>query len=308
MSAGGGAKAIIAAFFANMGIAVAKFLGFLITGSSSMLAESVHSVADSGNQGLLLLGRKRARRVADEAHPFGYGRERFFWSFVVALVLFTLGSLFAIYEGVHKVGHPEPIRSAPVAITILLVAVGLESFSLRTAMTEARELRRGQGLLRFVRTSKNPELPVVVLEDIGALAGLMIALVALLLAWKVDPVFDGYGTIIIGLLLGVIAVLLAVEMKSLLIGESASVEDVAGIRTAIESSPRVTRVIHMRTEHVGPEEILVAAKLAFVADIDLDDLAEAIDDVEARIRAAVPAAQLIYIEPDLYRDDPGHQS
>ena len=304
MSAGGGTRAIIAAFLANLGIAAAKFVGFLLTSSSSLLAESIHSLADTGNQALLLLGRKRARKEADEAHAFGYGRERFFWAFVVALVLFTLGSLFAVYEGISKIRHPEPITSAPIAIGLLLVAVVLEGYSLRTALGEARALRRGQSVFGFIRSSKNPELPVVLLEDMGAGIGLGIALAALVLAWKVDPVYDGYGTLLIGLLLGVIAVVLAIEMKSLLIGEAASTEDVAGIRRAAESSGSVTRVIHLRTEHIGPEQILVAMKVAFSPGLDVAQLATAIDDVEAAIRVAVPGAVLVYIEPDLYREVP----
>ncbi len=301
MSASGGSKAIVAAFAANLGIAVAKFAGFLITGSSSMLAESVHSLADTGNQGLLLLGRQRATRSADDDHQFGYGRERFFWAFVVALVLFSLGSLFAIYEGVHKIQHPQDIESAPVAIIILLAAMGLEGYSLRTALSEARPLRGSRGLLGFVRSSKNPELPTVLLEDIGALAGLVVAFVALMLSWKVDPIFDGYGTVVIGGLLGIIAVLLATEMKSLLIGEAASTEDFDKILRAIDGNDQVQQLIHIRTEHVAPEEILVATKIAFVSQTDMGALASAIDAVEQDIRRAVPEATLIYIEPDLFR-------
>lgn len=302
MSAGGGTKAIVAAFTANLTIAIAKFAGFLITGSSSMLAESVHSLADTGNQGLLLFGRKRAARPADESHPFGYGRERFFWAFVVALVLFALGSLFAIYEGIHKIEHPEEITAAPVAIGLLILALILEGVSLRTAFREAKHSRKNEGLFTFVRTAKNPELPVVLLEDIGAMAGLVIALGSLLLAWKIDPVFDGYGTLMIGALLGVIAVLLAVEMKSLLIGEGASKADLDEITAAIEAHPMVRSIVHIRTEHVGPEEILVATKLAMIPGLELTQIAEAIDEIEVAVRGAVSAVHLIYIEPDLYRE------
>ncbi len=306
MSASGGARAIVAAFAANLGIAVSKFIGFLVTGSSSLLAEAVHSVADTGNQGLLLLGRRRARRPADDAHPFGYGRERFFWAFVVALVLFALGALFALYEGIEKVLHPEPLTAPGFGIGLLVVAMALESWSFRTALSEARAHGgSGRGLLGFVRRSKNPELPVVLLEDMGALAGLVVALAASLLAWKVDPVWDGYGTLVIGALLAVIAVFLAVEMKSLLIGEAASAGDLAAIRGAIDSTPTTSRLIHLRTEHLGPEQILVAAKVAFVGGLDVPALASAIDDVEAAIRAEVPAVTLVYIEPDLDRGSGG---
>lgn len=301
MSSGGGTKAIVAAFAANLGIAVAKFVGFLLTGASSLLAESVHSLADTGNQGLLLLGRRRSRRAPDEDHPFGYGRERFFWAFVVALVLFSLGSLFAVYEGIHKVQHPERIDSVGVALGLLSFAIAAESFSLRTAVQEASGMRRGGSWLGFIRRSKNPELPVVLLEDVGALFGLVVAFVALLLAWKVDPIWDGIGTLVIGGLLGVIAVVLAIEMKSLLIGEAAAPDDVRRIVEAVESHELVNRLIHMKTEHLGPDEILVAAKVAFVPDLDVPALARAIDDTEARVRAEVPEARLIYIEPDLDR-------
>jgi cation diffusion facilitator family transporter len=302
VSSGGGARAIIAAFFANLGIAVAKAVGFVITGSSSMLAESIHSLADTGNQGLLVLGRRRAAKDADEVRPFGYGRERFFWAFVVALVLFSLGSLFSIYEAVHKIRHPEPIDSPLVGISIILVALVLESLSFRTAVGEANQLgRRSKGIVRFIRETRIPELPVLLLEDLGAVIGLLIALASLVLSWKVDPVFDGWGTLLIGLLLGVIAVGLAIETRSMLLGEPASPADLAAIRTAIEGSARVDRIIHLRTEHIGPEEVLVATKLAFEADLTVADLAAAIDGCEARVRAAVPHVTLIYIEPDLDR-------
>ena len=306
MSTGGGAKAIIAAFLANVGIAVAKLAGFLITGSSSMLAESVHSLADSGNQGLLLLGRKRATRAPDDERNFGYGRERFFWAFVVALVLFSLGSLFSLYEAAHKIQHPEEIRSPMVAIGILLLAAALELWSFRTALSEARAMSGRQSLVRFIRRTRVPELPVVLLEDLGALIGLGIATGALLMAWKVDPIWDGYGTLVIGILLGVIAVVLAVETKSLLMGEAATPDDLAAIRTSIESNGSVQRIIHLRTEHIGPEEILLATKVAFDPAMKVPELAAAIDECEAAVRAAVPHVTLIFIEPDLDRsDDPG---
>ena len=302
MSTEGGVRAILAAFVANLGIAVAKIIGFLVTGSSSMLAESIHSLADTGNQGLLLFGRRRARRLADADHPFGYGRERFFWAFVVALVLFTLGSMFAVFEGIEKILHPHHVESPLVAIVILGVAVVLEGYSMRTALREAGEGSRRHGLFRFIKRTKVPELPVVLLEDFGALVGLVIAFVALLLAWHVDPVFDGIGTLAIGTLLGVIAVVLAIEMKSLLIGEGASDADLEKIVGAIVGTPVVQGLIHLRTEHLGPEEILVAAKIALEADLDLVEVARGIDEVERNIRAVVPEARLIYLEPDLYRE------
>jgi len=301
MSASGGSKAIVAAFVANLGIAVAKFVGFIITGSSSMLAESVHSLADTGNQGLLLFGRRRATRDADDGHEFGYGRERFFWAFVVALVLFALGSLFAIYEGVHKLQHPEPINAPMVAVVILGLAIVLEGFSLRTAVHEAHQMKGSRGILGFIRSTKNPELPTVLLEDIGALTGLVVALTALVASWKIDPIYDGVGTLIIGGILGLIAVFLAIEMKGLLIGEAATPEDRADLIAAVESHPDVERIIHLRTEHIGPESILVASKVAFRPGLTVAELAQAIDSAEAAMRNVVPEASLIYIEPDLYR-------
>jgi cation diffusion facilitator family transporter len=304
MAEGGhGTKAVIAALLANAGIAVAKGVGFLITGSASMLAESIHSVADSGNQGLLLLGGKRARKGADEAHPFGYGRERYFWAFVVALVLFSLGGAFAIFEGVEKIRHPHEVESPEVAVGILLLAVLLEGFSFRTALREASHLRGDAGWWQFIRRSKNPELPVVLLEDLGALVGLVLALAAVGLTLATDDaLWDGIGTLCIGVLLSVIAVVLAVEMKSLLIGESAAPHVQAKIRTAIKGEPDVEGLIHLRTEHLGPEELLVAAKVAFRGDLTVPELADAVDRVEVHVRDAVSSARIIYIEPDVRRD------
>jgi cation diffusion facilitator family transporter len=304
MSAGGSKRAILAALLANLGIAVAKFVGFLITGSSSMLAESVHSGADTSNQALLLWGGRQAQRTADAAHPFGYGRERFFWSFVVALVLFSLGSLFAIYEGIDKIRHPHELESLGWAIGILVLAVVLEGYSFRTAVIESNHVRGDANWAQFIRHSRTPELPVVLLEDFGALIGLFLALGALALASITDePVWDGIGTLSIGVLLGLIAITLAVEMKSLLIGEGALPEHVDQLRAAIEANDDVDRLIHMRTEHIGPEELLVAAKVSFRRGMTTSQLADAIDAAETRARQAVPIARLIYLEPDLYDVD-----
>ena len=302
MSASGSTRAIMAALLANAGIAVAKFVGFLITGSSSMLAEAVHSVADTSNQALLLLGQRRARREATELHQFGYGRSRFFYSFVVALVLFTLGAVFALYEGYHKVSHPEPLKSPMVAIAILVVAIGLESYSFRTAMVESRPLKGSGTWWQFIRRSRNPELPVVLLEDTGALLGLVFALMGVgLTILTGNPIWDGVGTMLIGALLGVIAVILMVEMHSLLIGESATAEELVAIESALTQTENVDRVIHLRTQYLGPEEMLVGAKIALGASTDLATVAAAIDRAEAAVRAAVPTAAVIYLEPDLDR-------
>jgi cation diffusion facilitator family transporter len=299
----GSRRAIIAAFLANLGIAAAKLIAFLFTGAASMLAETVHSLADTGNQALLLLGSSRAGRAASPEHPFGYGRERYFWSFVVALVLFSLGSLFAIYEGISKLRHPHDLVAPQWAIGVLLVAIALEAWSFHTAFVEANALRGDQNLWRFIRRAKSPELPVVLLEDTGALLGLAFALLGVGLAvWTGDARFDALGSVAIGILLAVIAVVLAVEMKSLLIGESAAPEVQQRIRAAIEASESVTRLIHLRTLHLGPEELLVGAKVEFATVLDVPGLARAIDEVEVRVRAEVSEARVIYIEPDIHRD------
>jgi cation diffusion facilitator family transporter len=300
MSAEGSTKAILAALLANAGIALAKFIGFLITGSSSMLAESVHSVADTSNQGLLLLGQRQSRKEADPLHQFGYGRSRYFYSFVVAMVLFTLGSVFALYEGYHKISHPEELTSPIVAIVILVVAISLEGYSFRTAVKESRPLKGSGSWWRFIRNSRNPELPVVLLEDSGALVGLAFALTGVGLTMLTgEPVWDGVGTIAIGLLLGAIAVVLMIEMHSLLIGEGATREEERAIRAAIDQTANIDRLIHLRTQYLGPEELLVGAKIALAASTDLATVATTINAAEAAIREAVPAAQLIYLEPDL---------
>ena len=302
MSTAGSTRAILAALLANAGIAVAKFIGYLITGSSSMLAESVHSVADTSNQGLLLFGQRQARKDADSLHQFGYGRSRYFYSFVVALVLFTLGSVFALYKGYHKIVHPEQLLSPVVAIAILVIAIALEGYSFRTAMVESRPLKGSGSWWRFIRRSRNPELPVVLLEDTGALIGLIFALIGVGLSVLTDnAVWDGVGTVAIGLLLGVIAVILMIEMGSLLIGEGATGEECRAIQSALESTEHIDRVIHLRTQYLGPDEMLVGAKIALAPHVDLATVAAVINEAEARIRAVVPAARVIYIEPDLDR-------
>jgi cation diffusion facilitator family transporter len=302
MSASGGTRAIVAALAANIGIAVTKFAAFALTGSSSMLAESIHSVADSGNQGLLLLGGKRSRREATEQHPFGYGRERYIYAFVVSIVLFSVGGLFALYEGIHKVQHPEGITEWQwVPLTVLVVAIGLEAFSFRTAIHETEKIRGTNSWAGFIRHSRIPELPVVLLEDFAALIGLVFALFGVGLTLLTgNGVWDGLGTILIGALLVCVAVVLAIEMKSLLIGESATAEHVAKIRAAVTDGDDIERVIHMRTQHLGPEELLVAVKVGVAGASTAADISRAIDEAEARIRAAVPIARVIYIEPAIY--------
>ena len=304
MSTSGGTRAILAALFANIGIAVTKFIAFLLTSSSSMLAESIHSVADSSNQALLLLGGKRARRSATAEHPFGYGRERYIYAFIVAIVLFSVGGLFALYEAWHKLRDPHPIDAWHwVPVLVLVVAIGLESFSFRTAIVESNHARGKTGWVSFIRHSKAPELPVVLLEDFAALLGLVFALIGVSLTLITDNgTWDGVGTVAIGLLLVTVAVLLGIETKSLLLGEGANPESVARIREALEDDELIERVIHMRTLHIGPDELLVAAKIACPPGITATQVAQAIDAAERRVRAAEPVARLIYLEPDIFDD------
>ena len=302
MSAEGGNKAITAALAANLGIAVAKFVAFAFTGSASMMAEGVHSVADSGNQGLLILGSKRAKRAETSKHPFGYGRERFFYAFVVAVVLFTVGSLFSLYEGWHKVSDPHEVEDPVWAFGVLIFAILLEGLSFRTAIKESNRTRGRQSWVSYIRRSRAPELPVVLLEDFAALIGLVLALVGITLAVVTgNGIWDGVGSMAIGVLLGCVAVVLAVETKSMLIGESAVGEIEQKIIAELESVDEVERVIHLRTLHVGPEELLVAAKIAVTHDDTAAEVARGIDAAERRIRAAVPMARHIYLEPDLDR-------
>ena len=298
----GSTRAIIAALLANLGVAAAKLAAFAFTGAASMLAEGIHSLADTSNQGLLFLGSRRSRRPATAEHPFGFGRVRYFWAFIVALVLFSLGGVFAISEGIAKLLHPHRVESPLWAVGVLVAAVALESLSLRTAVKGARPLRGDDTWWSFITHAKAPELPVVLLEDVGALVGLVFALAGVGLAMLTgEPRFDAAGSLAIGLLLVVIAIVLAVEMKSLLIGEAAAPGVVDRIATAICEHEQVVRLIHMRTEHLGPEELLVAAKVEFQHALDVPQLAAAINDLEALIRSRVPGSLRIYLEPDLSR-------
>ena len=305
MSASGGGKAIIAAFLANMGIAVAKFIAWFISGSASMLAEAIHSVADSGNQLLLLLGGRRAKRAADREHPFGHGRERYVYAFVVSIILFSVGGLLPIYEGVEKLTHPHELTNAWLPITVLVIAIALESFSLRTAVKESNLVRaKGQSWVQFIRHAKAPELPVVLLEDIAALTGLVFALFGVGMSVIThNPIFDAIGTLMIGTLLILVAITLGIETKSLLVGEGATKADHYAVVDAINDGPEVHKLIHIKTLYLGPDELLVAAKLGFTADAPLGRIAADIDRIEQRIRTAVPAARVIYLEPDIYRPD-----
>jgi cation diffusion facilitator family transporter len=303
MAAGGGTKAIIAALTANLTIAVLKFVAYVLTASSSMLAEAIHSVADSGNQVLLLVGGKRAARQASPQHPFGYGRDRYIYAFIVSIVLFSVGGLFALYEAYHKWQDPHPIEGFWwwVPLAVLIGAIIAESFSLRTAVVESNHVRGNKSWVQFVRNAKSPELPVILLEDIGALLGLVFALFGVSLTLLTgDGIWDAVGTAMIGLLLVVIAVVLAIETKSLLLGESATKEHIRLIEEAI-SADNATRIIHLKTMHLGPEELLVAAKVTIAHSESGREIAEQIDATEQRIREAVPIARVIYLEPDIFR-------
>lgn len=311
MSADGGTKAVVAALLANSGIAITKFVAFFLTGFSSLLAEAIHSVADAGNQGLLLLGGKKARKEATPEHPFGYGRERYVYSFIVAIVLFSVGGLFALYEAYHKfhevhAGHAEGAEGWKqfVAPAVLLVAIALEGFSFRTAIIETNKIRGKASFATFVRRAKQPELPVILLEDLAALTGLVFALAGVTLSLTTgNQYWDVAGTTLIGLLLVVVAVVLAIETKSLLLGESASLEAQERIAEAMTTTTGVERIIHMKTLHLGPEELLVAAKIAVPSAHTADQIAEVIDAAERAVRAAEPTARAIYLEPDVFRAD-----
>jgi cation diffusion facilitator family transporter len=305
MSASGGSRAIVAALGSNLAVAVSKLVAFGFSGSSSMLAEGIHSIADSGNQILLLIGGKRAARAATDEHPFGYGRERYVYGFLVSIVLFSLGGLFAVYEGVEKIAHPHPLENWAWPIGVLAFALLAEGYSFRTALAESNHERGKQTWVQFIRHAKAPELPVVLLEDSGALIGLVLALFGVLLTLATHSgVWDGIATLAIGLLLGTAALVLGIETKSLLLGEGASAEDVRRIRAALVDGVVVNSVIHMRTMHLGPDELLVAAKIAVDHDDTALEVARAIDAAEGRVRKAVPIARVIYLEPDVRRPKP----
>jgi cation diffusion facilitator family transporter len=276
-----------------------------------MLAEAIHSVADSGNQGLLLLGGRSARRRPTAEHPFGYGRERYIYAFIVSIVLFSVGGLFALYEAYHKGhelhvthGHPEDSlldsRWAWVPIVVLVAAIVMESLSFRTAIRETAHVKGDATYLDFVRRAKGPELPVILLEDFAALCGLVFALLGVGLALLTDNLwFDVIGTGLIGLLLVAVAVVLGIETKSLLIGESATSAAERRIAEALESVEGIERIVHLKTMHLGPDELLVAAKIAVPAADTAAEVADAINAAEASIRDVEPIARVIYLEPEI---------
>jgi cation diffusion facilitator family transporter len=301
MTSSGGNKAIVAALLANLGIAVTKFVAWFFSGSASMLAEGVHSLADTGNQLLLLRGGRASRKAADSEHPFGYGRERYVYAFVVSIILFTVGGVFSIYEGVEKLQHPHELENAWLPVLVLVIAMVLEGLSLRTGVKESNHVRGNDSWLQFIRHAKAPELPVVLLEDVAALTGLVFAFLGVgLTVITGNGIFDAIGTLFIGALLVLVAVILGVETKSLLVGEGAKPADVVLIRDAINAESSVEALIHLRTLYLGPDELLVGAKVAFASKKKLADVAAAINSLEARIREAVPIARVIFIEPDVY--------
>jgi cation diffusion facilitator family transporter len=293
----GSRRAVITALLANLGIACAKGVGFVATGSASMAAEAVHSVADTANQVLLLVGQRRARRGPDELHPFGYGQEGYFWAFVVAVILFTGGGLFSLLEAEEKLRSPHEISSPGWAAGILVMAALLEGTSLRTAVAQSARERRGRSWRTFLHDSKQAELPVVLLEDSGALVGLGLALAGVSLATVTgDARWDALGSLGIGLLLVVIAVLLAREMKSLLIGEAAAPETVAAVRGSLLTGPVVDDVVELRMVHLGPEDLLVTARVR-LRQPPTRSAEEAIAELEAHLKATVPSARAVFIVP-----------
>jgi cation diffusion facilitator family transporter len=301
VSTSGGNRAIVAAMLANLGIAVTKLIAAVFSGSGAMLAEAVHSFADTINQVLLLIGGRRSTKAADEEHPFGYGRARFLYGFLVAIILFTVGGAYSIYEGVHKLQNPEPLEVAWLPIVVILISMVLEGFSFRTARHESLPFKGSGSWVSFIRRAKAPELPIVLLEDTAALTGLTFALLGVgLTIITGDPVFDAIGTLFIGALLIAVALILGIETKSLLIGEGATPDNVAKIRDVFNAHPSVESLIHMKTLYLGPDELMIAAKVAFPKATRLVEIATAIDALEADIRSKIPAARVIYIEPDLY--------
>ena len=302
MSTEGGTKAVVAALMANTGIAISKFVAFAVTGSTSMLSEAIHSVADALNQVLLLVGGKRSKRVADDQYQFGYGRVRYVYGFMVAIVLFVVGGIYSLYEGWHKWNHPEPVMDYWIAIGVLSIAIVLETFSFRTAIVETNKVRGKRSFAKFVRDARQPELPVILLEDFGALIGLVFALFGVSAAVITgDGRWDGMGAMAIGSLLIVIAIILVREMSAMLIGEGALPEEYDAVKAALESAPLVERVIHLRTLHVGPDALLVGAKIAITKDDSAQEIARGIDEAERLLRIAVPSAQYVFLEPDLDR-------
>jgi cation diffusion facilitator family transporter len=298
MSQGSSLRAVLYALGANSGILIAKGTAAAITGSSAMLAEAIHSAADCGNQVLLLRGMTEAKREADAKHPLGYGKVVYFWAFLVAVLLFTLGGLFSVYEGWHKLHQTEPIANPIVAILVLAVSIVLEAFSLAGCVREIRKVSGGKSLWRFFRVSRNSELIIVLGEDIAALAGLVLALMAILLALVTgNPMFDALGSMAVGVLLIFVAVLLSLEIKALITGESAEAETENAIRAFLVARGEVAEIYNLLTLQMG-EGILLAVKARMAETASATAMIDAINRVEADLRIAFPAVRWCFFEPD----------
>jgi cation diffusion facilitator family transporter len=292
----------LAAFSANLFIALVKFLVAWFTASSAILAEAIHSSADTLNQVLLFVGIKKAAKKADELHPFGFSGEAYFWSFIVAIILFTSGAIFSIYEGVRKLGHPAPVDHIKYAFLVLGIAIIAEIFSLRIAFKKINIERGKTGLIVYLRKSKKAELIVVFLEDTAALIGLAIALTALLLEhFSKIYLFDGLASILIGILLACTALFIGNETKSLIIGESADPAMLRKIRLLLLKEDSITQVIHIRSLHLGAEDILLAIKAEFNERLNTQQICALINALERDIRAQFPEVSKIFIEPDIFR-------
>jgi cation diffusion facilitator family transporter len=292
-------RAILYAFLANFGIAIAKTWAAMVTGSGSMLAEAIHSYADTGNQVLLFLGLKQSQRAPDEEHPLGYGKLSYFWSFIVAIILFSLGGLFSIYEGYHKLMHPEPLSQVWIAIVVLLLAILLEGGSLFGALREIRKVRRGRPFTVWLKHTRNSELVVVLGEDIGAQLGLIMALGFLVLAWKTgDPVYDAMGSISIGVILLVISAFVAWRVRSLLVGRSADPEIQEAIEAIIAEDPDVEKVFNTITIQFGPDTML-AVKIKMNSAQTIDEAVVHINNLERNLKARIPKLKWCFVEPDI---------
>jgi cation diffusion facilitator family transporter len=292
-------RAILYAFLANFGIAIAKTWAAMVTGSGSMLAEAIHSYADTGNQVLLFLGLKQSQRAPDEEHPLGYGKLSYFWSFIVAIILFSLGGLFSIYEGYHKLMHPEPLSQVWIAIVVLLLAILLEGGSLFGALREIRKVRRGRPFTVWLKHTRNSELVVVLGEDVGAQLGLIMALGFLIMAWKTgDPVYDAMGSISIGVILLVISAFVAWRVRSLLVGRSADPEIQEAIEAIIAEDPDVEKVFNTITIQFGPDTML-AVKIKMNSALTIDEAVVHINDLERNLKARIPKLKWCFVEPDV---------
>ncbi len=295
-------KVVIFALFANLAIALSKLFVYFITRSSSMFSEAIHSFADTGNQILLLIGIKRSLKGEDELHPFGYSKEKFFWAFVVAIQLFALGGLYSLYEGIHKITHLHSLKHYWLAVALLIFAIFAEGVSFIKAKRAVDRRRGNTPTFTFLKRNYDAEITVVFLEDLAAITGLSIALVAVILSWITgNPVFDGFGSVFIGIILIIVAYLLGAKMKSLMIGEAAPEEIIAFIKDAFSEFDHVDRVIYFKSMVLGSDSILLAGKVAFKEGTRLEEISSTIDRVEEKVRSRFPQVKRIYVEPDIYK-------